>query len=208
MSKPVGAGVFTQDNETNMIDSEKPPRKRGRNGARSRTMSSDDAGKKTKKKTSLPPASSVRVERMLATKWDLLPDILRARGLVKQHIKSFDYFINNTMKDIVRANRFVHSDIANSFSLEFKSVEVGHPSIKEESYSTNEDVHPMMCRIRDLTYSAPIYTQVVYVLSLSKENDLLAFRQAIKHQPQQIQGRKKAKRTKTLIGPYSNHAPK
>ena len=29
----------------------------------------------------------------------------------------------------------------------------------EESYSTNEDVHPMMCHIRDLTYSAPIKTR-------------------------------------------------
>ena len=159
-----GVGILPQqiarERSGSMLDdSEQPPKKRGRNG-RSRTMSSDK--RKTKKKTSIPPAHAGKVERMLATKWDLLPDILRARGLVKQHIKSFNYFINNTMKDIVRANRFVHSDVANSFSLEFKSVEVGPPSIKEESYSTNEDVHPMMCRIRDLTYSAPIYTQVVY----------------------------------------------
>ena len=39
----------------------------------------------------------------VADKYDLLPAFLKTRGLVKQHIDSFNYFINHEIKKIVRA---------------------------------------------------------------------------------------------------------
>ena len=39
----------------------------------------------------------------MADKYDLLPAFLKTRGLVKQHIDSFNYFINHEIKKIVRA---------------------------------------------------------------------------------------------------------
>jgi len=173
MSTPKGSGVLPRSDEVedtknhhSKVNSQRPPPKKRRNKARSNSAGDTKTKKKTITKTTssqaVPSKYSGKVDKLLATKWDLLPDILRARGLVKQHIKSYNYFINNTMKDIVRSNRFVHSDVANEFSLEFKNVRVGNPHIKEETYSTNEDVNPMMCRIRDLTYSAPIWVDVVY----------------------------------------------
>lgn len=36
-------------------------------------------------------------------KFELLPAFLRVRGLVRQHIDSFNYFINHEIKKIVRA---------------------------------------------------------------------------------------------------------
>jgi len=38
----------------------------------------------------------------LKDKWRLLPHFLKLRGLMKQHIDSFDYFVNVEMKQIVQ----------------------------------------------------------------------------------------------------------
>lgn len=40
--------------------------------------------------------------RSLKDKWRLLPHFLKLRGLMKQHIDSFDYFVNVEMKQIVQ----------------------------------------------------------------------------------------------------------
>lgn len=43
-------------------------------------------------------------------KWKLVPAFLRVKGLVKQHIDSFNYFINVEIKKIVEANNKVTCD--------------------------------------------------------------------------------------------------
>ena len=50
-------------------------------------------------------------------KWLLVPSFLRVRGLVKQHIDSFDYFVNVEIKKIVKANELIRSDASSSFYL-------------------------------------------------------------------------------------------
>lgn len=45
-------------------------------------------------------------------KWKLLPSFLRVRGLVKQHISSFDHFINVEMQNIMEANSIVRSEVS------------------------------------------------------------------------------------------------
>lgn len=39
----------------------------------------------------------------LKDKYDLLPAFLRVRGLVRQHIDSFNYFINHELRKIIHA---------------------------------------------------------------------------------------------------------
>lgn len=39
----------------------------------------------------------------LKDKYELLPAFLRVRGLVRQHIDSFNYFINHELRKIIRA---------------------------------------------------------------------------------------------------------
>ena len=43
----------------------------------------------------------------LKDKWRLLPHFLKLRGLMKQHIDSFDYFVNVEMKQIVQVRVIV-----------------------------------------------------------------------------------------------------
>lgn len=69
-----------------------------------------------------------------------MPAFLRLRGLVKQHIDSFNYFINREIKEIVRANSLITSDAgaqgsddpANQFYFKFTDIRVGMPTIKED----------------------------------------------------------------------------
>jgi DNA-directed RNA polymerase III subunit RPC2 len=51
-------------------------------------------------------------------KWNLLPAFLKVKGLIKQHIDSFNYFIESELRNIVKANRRVTSDVDQKWWLE------------------------------------------------------------------------------------------
>ncbi|KAI3990044.1 hypothetical protein MKX01_013530 [Papaver californicum] len=42
-------------------------------------------------------------------KFQLLPEFLKVRGLVKQHLDSYNYFVNTEIKKIIRANSLIQS---------------------------------------------------------------------------------------------------
>ncbi|KAJ4153695.1 hypothetical protein LMH87_010170 [Akanthomyces muscarius] len=102
-------------------------------------------------------------------KFQLLPAFLKVKGLVKQHIDSYNFFVEHEIKDIVRANRTIRSDVDSNFWLEFTDIRVDHPQrqdYKEAKSST--DVTPMECRLRDMTYAAPILVDIVYIRDKQK----------------------------------------
>ncbi|CAH8278261.1 unnamed protein product [Arabidopsis lyrata] len=96
-----------------------------------------------------------------ADKFQLVPEFLKVRGLVKQHLDSFNYFINVGIKKIVHANCRIASVTDPSIYLRFKNVRVGEPSIMNINIS--EEINPHMCRLADMTYAAPIYVNIEYV---------------------------------------------
>jgi DNA-directed RNA polymerase III subunit RPC2 len=69
-------------------------------------------------------------------KWKLLPHFLRLRGLMRQHIDSFDHFIQVDIKKIVaaRSNQEVRSDADPKFFLKYTDIYIGDPNIEEESF--------------------------------------------------------------------------
>ncbi|KJP88249.1 hypothetical protein AK88_02030 [Plasmodium fragile] len=99
----------------------------------------------------------------LTEKWKLLPAYLKVKGLVKQHIESYNHFIKHEIKTIMNAttNKILKSDIDEHFYVEFLDIFVGRPLVEENMIETN--LTPQICRQRDLTYSAPIYVDVEYV---------------------------------------------
>ncbi|OBT67980.1 DNA-directed RNA polymerase III subunit C2 [Pseudogymnoascus sp. 23342-1-I1] len=97
-------------------------------------------------------------------KWNLLPAFLKVKGLVKQHIDSFNYFVDHEIKDILKANKFVRSDVDNTFWLEYTDIRVGAPErLDYDDRKPLNDVTPNECRLRDLTYAAPIFVDIKYV---------------------------------------------
>jgi DNA-directed RNA polymerase III subunit RPC2 len=55
-------------------------------------------------------------------KWRLVPAFLQVKGLVKQHIDSYNYFVDVEMRKIVEANQKVDSDIDPTFYFKYQSV--------------------------------------------------------------------------------------
>ncbi|KAK9764200.1 DNA-directed RNA polymerase III complex subunit Rpc2, partial [Basidiobolus ranarum] len=95
-------------------------------------------------------------------KWQLLPAFLKVKGLVKQHIDSFNYFINVDLNKILKANEKVTSDVDPNFYLKYTGIRVGKPE-RTDPHAVNLEYTPHECRLRDLTYSTNIYVDVEYV---------------------------------------------
>ncbi|PVD29148.1 hypothetical protein C0Q70_11745 [Pomacea canaliculata] len=99
--------------------------------------------------------------KTIEEKWKLLPAFLKVKGLVKQHIDSFNYFINVELKKIMKANDKVTSDADPNFYLKYLNIYVGMPDV-EEGFNITKPITPHECRLRDMTYSAPITVDVEY----------------------------------------------
>ena len=98
-------------------------------------------------------------------KWNLLPAFLRVKGLIKQHTDSFDYFCNVELKKILKANEMIISkEMKGKKWIRFTDIRVGEPSRVEDAHKgyVQTQVTPNECRLRDMTYSAPIYIDYVY----------------------------------------------
>ena len=94
-------------------------------------------------------------------KYNLLPAFMKARGLVQQHIESFDYFLDVELKNILKANREVRSDADPKFSLQYLNIYTGSPTGLEETMN-DKPVTPQECRLRDMSYSAQVYVDIRY----------------------------------------------
>lgn len=116
----------------------------------------------------------------LKEKWKLVPAFLQIKGLVRQHIDSFNYFINVDIKKIVQANEKVLCDADPMFYLKYLDVRVGKPDY-EDGYNITKDTTPHECRLRDMTYSAPIYVDIEYTRTNQRviRNNLLIGRMPI-----------------------------
>ncbi|KXZ53350.1 hypothetical protein GPECTOR_7g1245 [Gonium pectorale] len=90
----------------------------------------------------------------------LTEPIKTVRGLVKQHLDSFNYLINSELRKIVAANEKVTCDTDPNFYLRYTNIYVGGPSVDEDMVQVTTT--PQQCRLRDATYSAPITVDVEY----------------------------------------------
>ena len=110
-----------------------------------------------------PPELDAPVKR-LEEKWRLLPHFLKLRGLITQHIESFNYFTDVEIKKIVSSpsNCEVRSEQDPKFFLRYTDIYVGEPTVDDPNF-TETSITPSECRLRDCTYSAMMYCDVKYV---------------------------------------------
>ena len=103
-------------------------------------------------------------------KWKLIPAFLQIRGLVKQHIDSFNYLTDIEMKNIIRSSRNheVKSEIYHNFYIKYKDIHISQPQIKEDFGV--KLLTPHECRLRKLTYCSPILVDIAYTLDGITEN--------------------------------------
>lgn len=91
-------------------------------------------------------------------RWVLMEVFLVEKGLARQHLDSFNDFVTRGIKEIIKENNIVPTSDPNVYIV-IKDIEVGDPQFKEIE-GTIIEVTPMMCRVRNLTYSAPMYLTV------------------------------------------------
>ncbi|PVV02283.1 hypothetical protein BB560_003269 [Smittium megazygosporum] len=98
----------------------------------------------------------------LKDKWELVPSFLRIKGLVKQHIDSFNYFVDVELTKIIEANEVITSKVDPNFYLKYTGIRVGMAD-RIDSETTSTQLTPHECRLRDLSYSGNIYVDIEYV---------------------------------------------
>ena len=101
-------------------------------------------------------------------KWNLLPAFLKVKGLVKQHIDSYNYLVEVQLKKIVESSSIIRSDIDHNFYIKFTDIYLGAPRRADEQQDagpgfSGSTVSPQECRLRDTTYAAPIQVDFEYV---------------------------------------------
>lgn len=80
---------------------------------------------------------------------------------MKQHIDSFNYFVDHDLKNIVKANNKVTSDVDPRFWLKYTNIQIGFPD-RTDSDAVDKTVTPQECRLRDTTYGAQILVTIEY----------------------------------------------
>ncbi|XP_059652045.1 DNA-directed RNA polymerase III subunit 2 [Cornus florida] len=99
--------------------------------------------------------------KSVVDKFQLIPEFLKVRGLVKQHLDSYNYFVRTEIKKIVRANDLMTSKVDPNIYLRYKDVSIGEPSMIIDGVT--ERLSPHRCRLSDITYAAPIYVNIEYI---------------------------------------------
>ncbi|WP_423793015.1 DNA-directed RNA polymerase subunit B'' [Methanocaldococcus indicus] len=79
--------------------------------------------------------------------------------LNEHQIESYNDFIENRLQKIINEFGYIDTDIKN-YKIKLGKIRVGQPIIKEADGSVRK-ITPMEARIRDLTYSAPIYLELI-----------------------------------------------
>ncbi len=105
--------------------------------------------------------------------WVLVDAYIKEKGLVRQHLDSYNHFIEHIMQEIVDEVGYVESD-DKRIKIKFGRISLGEPKAREadgsESYVT-----PMIARIRNLTYSAPIYLEMKLVVDGEEGETVTAY---------------------------------
>lgn len=99
-------------------------------------------------------------------RWELMTTFFEEKGLVRQHLDSYNSFIKEGLQQIVEEVGRIEPDIE-GFCVEFGKIRVEEPNVTEADGSVKK-VSPSEARIRNLTYSAPIYLEMTPILQDSE----------------------------------------
>ncbi|WP_338098496.1 DNA-directed RNA polymerase subunit B'' [Methanolapillus ohkumae] len=81
--------------------------------------------------------------------------------IVQHHIDSFNKFLDSGLQKIIDEQRIIETDIEGTY-LKLGKIRVGVPVVKEADGAI-EPLYPNEARLRNLSYSAPLYLQMMVV---------------------------------------------
>ena len=94
-------------------------------------------------------------------RWAVMKSFFTSKGLVRQHLDSYNDFVERRIQRIVSDVGKIEPDIPNYY-VRLGRVEIQNPSVREADGSVR-NIAPAEARIRNLTYSSPIYLEMTPV---------------------------------------------
>jgi DNA-directed RNA polymerase beta subunit len=91
---------------------------------------------------------------------EIMRAFLKKRELVRQHIDSFNDFLDNRLEEIVRDTGKIETDVG--VEVRLGKIEVGKAEVIEADGSRNL-LTPAEARLRNLSYFSPIYLEMTPV---------------------------------------------
>ncbi len=96
--------------------------------------------------------------------WHLLKKFLAEKGLVRQHIDSFNDFVEHGLQDIINEVGELQIEVEDyPLKIRLGRIEIGSPRVTEVDGSERE-IYPTEARIRNLTYAAPLHLEMTPVV--------------------------------------------
>ena len=96
-------------------------------------------------------------------RWVLVEAFIKEKGLVRQHLDSYNDFIERKLQEIIDEQGVIETDIPGLY-IKLGKIEIEKPIIREADGSISE-ILPMEARIRNLTYAAPMYLYMTLVVN-------------------------------------------
>ncbi|MEM3399345.1 MAG: DNA-directed RNA polymerase subunit B'' [Candidatus Micrarchaeia archaeon] len=93
---------------------------------------------------------------------ELLDAYFRQNSLVRQHLESYNKFVNSGIQEIIDSVGYIEPNIE-GYKLKLGRVRLEKPMIVEADGS-HRYITPMEARLRNLTYAAPVYLEMVPVI--------------------------------------------
>ena len=93
--------------------------------------------------------------------WEVMKSFFAEERLVKQHLQSYNDFVWNILQKIIDEIQGITIEVPDhTYHIKFGTIEVREPRVVEVD-GTVRKVHPRETRIRNLTYAAPLYLDII-----------------------------------------------
>lgn len=112
--------------------------------------------------------------------WKIITKFFDEKGLVRQQLDSFDEFVQNTMQELVEESGELvldqydqhtggDNDVTRRYEIKFGQIYLSRPTITEAD-GTVVPIFPQEARLRNLTYSAPLYIEMTKKVLVGRED--------------------------------------
>ncbi|MEM1708650.1 MAG: DNA-directed RNA polymerase subunit B, partial [Nitrososphaerota archaeon] len=93
--------------------------------------------------------------------WYIARSFIEEEGLVQHQIRSYNYFVRKGLQDLVNSLEVQEIKTKHgTLTFKFGTIEIDKPRIIEIDGTINDNITPSECRLRKLTYAAPIYAKM------------------------------------------------
>ncbi len=93
--------------------------------------------------------------------WVALEDMLEREGVARQHLNSYNEFVERGLQSIVDETASIDVEsLTNPYKVRFGKVRIGSPRVVEIDGSISS-ILPLEARLRNLTYAAPLFVEMI-----------------------------------------------